>query len=1355
MKGKRWFFILLLFLLLINIAVFIIFRFTNYEEFVVDRVTDYLYANYDIELSIGAIDISDRQLKVTAIEVLDQDDRYQLSIDQLYLNYNLFKVIFSNFRLFRAFESITIIEPHLQVSAKSAETDDTSSEPSSFKDVLDSIVLPDFWDYFVKLNVTGGRFDILYENERLVYKESFYPVTIAIDNSQDTEVSVKVGESGKTEQDEAALAGEKPSMMDVSIGFKDRHLNEINLGLEEYSPATLLYHSIDDIGFKLSVQGSYKRGNISLDGKLNELELSVNDYPMGAGSIVFYTEGNNLYIDSDDAGIDANMSKLSFILTDYLSTNPSVSGAVSLPDIDVSKYVGQAEGSLEAEIDFQGRLVRPDIRATLSSDKLSAYQEVFHNLKVSASYFDDMIPIALESLVWQGNEMSGEGLITPDEGLKLSVTHKDLELVRDDIRIMTDLEVKFTYHDLLNIEAVMADTAVENEIFAVKDLGLTLGVKGGVITADIDGQGLQARLEGDIDRHIYELGLDLQRFKLDDVLAYRIPIVKVYPLLSGNLNLEYREKQINLSHEISMSNIHAGNLEGVLTGELFYDTAADSGSFKVHTTDASINFEPFSISLFASISDDKISAERFTINDEVDIGFEWNWLEFAGQGYRFSELDPFLSINAEQISISRYLRYLMSYHTAVRFAGTADIQAQYDGSLQADVKGSEISYDGFGGFFYEASLSSTAAEDVSKVKMESILSTQENVPFIYFTGETALKKGLNTELSARISDFSLAELHVGNSLKGVIDADFHFSLEQGQTLAELDFSAARVEYDTYFDIDNLDFRAVQSDSLFSVERFSARTDGLFSITAEGGLGYNIFRRHAYYEDGEILVKYEGDILRQLSNSLDFLVRGRSSTEAEFSISILDEELSFTHGRFRLSDGELQIINQPMPLEDVEMAFSIRDNALELTNCRGKMGEGRFIIRNEIFDDGNDFMFGMLNLGRYYLTTGSTGLSVHLPNMMPQGTTGNVVVKGRDGDEGQVTGPFDDIKLAGELYVSNAAFTYPPQTENLFKVINIAAERRARRTRRSPLPFTLDLMLIADQQVRYITYPLNLLVNPEGYLHLLYENGEWIPSEAFLDSDSGSLDFFGTTFNADYANLIINHSLDDYRLRGYFYRYAADGSNITLSVYNDADVGKDNFLNNLNFSIESDNPEDRTILHVLSKLRYNRRLEDIPRSQQNALLQDEFLQFTGMGLSGAFVDPLISPIENRIRRFLNLDFFSINPGFMENIVRTYGYSEREYEFEEQNELVLFGKNILLNNLSVNMGKFLARDMYLDYEFLVQRPVDVVGADELLVYQSFTYHYNLPYRLRLAYRFYLKPKEEENSHEIFVRRAFSFW
>lgn len=1422
MKGKRWFFILLLTIFLVNIGVFVALRYFSIDKILLEYSVQLIEDNYDVTLSIDSYNINDRQLRLTGVKLQDENDQYTLTVRQIYVNYNLLKALFSNIKLFKTVESITLIEPHLTLTLESGE-----GRKGERVERWKGEKVPDISDYFSNLNISAGKLDISYKGNYFTFKNSFSPVTVDIDNHHLSRINILVGEGNNLFasfaqnrfEEDAALTNRQddlttqrtdpfPDSMDsnndeisssitIQAVIDKESLQRLDFNIVNFTPDSLYVTTIDEVTGTLDLKGRIVDNEIAFNAKIKDSRFYYNGFELYAEQIDCVADHYSINLLSDRIFIDDNKIGTDIKIEDYLNPNPYIFGSIKADNIPVNRYVESIEGFVSAEITASGIITSPELEGSIKSDKVVVWGETVRDIEISAKYFSDIIPLSLLQADWQGNRLSGEGIYSFQDGFNFQLNHDNLSFVKAGLHVKADKRTDISYKDIFSMDSVWEGVSIHNENFSVNNLNLTASVNDKAFETRITGNRLESSLSGDIGKQAYKFNAEMRRFSLNNALQFQLPTLRSYPDITGRVEAEYENGLVNTSTLLRMSNIHSGNLEGNITGELIYDVQADSSYIGFQTINGYHNFEPFKIELTATGTSKVLKTDTFSLNDELffnvelsrNAGTEESSLRTKKRGKDRSylstaKINSSIEIEARKIDIQKYLRYVLPYHTANRFSGTTDINISIDNDITGTLRMTELSFDKVGDFNNRLTFSTSKKEQKRNslsqeplndeitpynngqdspatgdllydyLEYKNILTAQDDTPVMEINGITELGNSYNTRIRGDVKEFSLSSLQ-DTRLQGDLSSVFTLETKQKTIFASLDLTAAGIRYNDILDIDIIELVASQEEDRLIIEKLYSAKEGDYRLSAAGQLSYNLFRNTILDGEGDIVVEYSGDILSQLSSVLNRFEYGKSTTEAIFRLTIADEELSITEGSLNLSRGELHIKDQLKPITDINLEIDITNNIMSLKRCVGKAGDGLILARNEVLDDEDDFRIGMLNLGRFFVKTSNAGIPVHIPNIFPQGITANVIVRGRNSDEGVILGPFDNIRMIGECLVSNVSIIYPANTENLFKLINIAADRRKKKVT-TQYPVDIDLMLIAGERVRYVTYPLNLLLEPGGHLHLLYRDGSWIPADGLLSSASGNLDFFGTLFNTDFANLMINYEIDDYRLRGYFYKYAADGSLITISVFNDADVTKDDFLNNLNFNIESDNPEDRTILHILSKVRYNRRLEDMPRSQQNALLQDEFLQLAGIGLSGAIIDPFISPVENSFRRIFRVDYFSIKPGFMENLVRTYGYSEREEELQPDNEIAHFGRNILLNNLSVNVGKFFAKDMYLDYEFLLQKPTEVVAVDEdLLVYQSFTVHYNLPLRMRLAYRFYLNPEEQPNAHEIFVRRSFSFW
>jgi len=168
------------------------------------------------------------------------------------------------------------------------------------------------------------------------------------------------------------------------------------------------------------------------------------------------------------------------------------------------------------------------------------------------------------------------------------------------------------------------------------------------------------------------------------------------------------------------------------------------------------------------------------------------------------------------------------------------------------------------------------------------------------------------------------------------------------------------------------------------------------------------------------------------------------------------------------------------------------------------------------------------------------------------------------------------------------------------------------------------------------------------------------------------------------------------------------------------------------------------------------MDEISPAQKKTLLQDEVIQIAGFGLESAVLDPLISPIENTLRQILRMDYFHLQTDLIQNLFASYS-SESSSEFtvsEEQSQVDKFTSEMFLNNLSLNAGKYVTRKLFFDYKLRLEREDNVISKNYLGVYQDFGMRYDLPFKLKVSYKYMILPFDEKNEHQIMLERSFKF-
>jgi hypothetical protein len=609
---------------------------------------------------------------------------------------------------------------------------------------------------------------------------------------------------------------------------------------------------------------------------------------------------------------------------------------------------------------------------------------------------------------------------------------------------------------------------------------------------------------------------------------------------------------------------------------------------------------------------------------------------------------------------------------------------------------------------------------------------------------------INITANGIIDSLQLADILQKENLNGIVKGGIEFSRSQNNNEFQMDFEVKQFKLNK-FRADLLKFDILQNDSLLYVNEIKCYRKDEFNLRSNGTIGFNILNSKAFSDTNYLSIKFDGDLIKVLSDQTNAIISGGSNAEFEFKIGTRESKIFIEKGNFSLTKGYMKINDQPEDIDKLTFKFKIINDIFKIDKFQFRMGEGRCHISNEITNDNEDFILGTLNLGKILINTNDGGVLFNMPGYIPENNVVKIVISGRDNEYFEVRGPFEDVQLIGDLNISNGGVIFPPNTENLLKLFNTVREKRE--SGNVTLPLSFNLMVNFGENMKYVTYPLDIKLNQGGYLNLIYENEEFTIADALFIAEEGSVDIFGTEMKLDYLQIQLSKFTEGANISGTFYKKTADGSLITLNIYNEI-TGNDK-VGTLKFSLLSDNANDR-ITDILSKLRYNRSMEDISPDQKKTLLQDEVIQIAGMGLESAVMDPLLSPLENWVRKTLKLDYFHIRTDLVQNLFASYSSDEKsQYEiYNETNELAKLSSELFLNNLSVSMGRYLSRDLFLDYETRVERSQDVALASEMGVFHEFSLRYQLPFKFRILYKYKILPFKEENPHEIMLEKSFKF-
>lgn len=1314
MRKKKWLLIIVAVVFVINIAFFVLVRLAKVDEIVQSRFSEYISQTMNANVNIGHFSFNDRQLQVSQLSI-SSPGNYNLMIDQIYIEYNLPKLLLSNFKNLRAIKHIKIYEPALHIKIT----------PSAEKKENKKITIPDIAEFFRALDIYNGKVEIEYVSGSVGFKHSWNNISLSIDNPLKSNIKFSATDRSN-------------SKLSASAVLHEGNVENASLGLIGFFPDSLQLPFINSLSGKLNVNAELNEGQLQYSANLEKIDLTALGRNARADKITFAGNNKSANINWHEFNVDNNEITGSAAIIDISNKNRSLSADLNLHDVQLSKYLSLLDGEVSAEIKINGKLDSPQIHGQLTSSRIATYSQEIKDIQFSVELKEKTATLTLDQAFWENNLITGSGVYDFNEGLNFGLHSKNLRWSSNDLEINGDLESEINFKKELTALLHLKNMSVRNPQFTLDNLSLTANMEDNDIELHLERKGdISLTCNGNIKDKDLSASLQFKRFDLNSALNSTS-----LPLLSGNLDIDVNEFSI-----VSASNIRAydqnfGKLDGRFKSNVVIDLTNKKTLLNIRSHNAKYNYEPFDINLLAEGTLDSLKTKQFRINNKINID---SWVKIK------PSIEYGITISGNKIELREFAKYFTDYHTYSDISGNTSFEVNYDNSGDGYVSGN-FNIEKFGmGQMQEFNAELNLTGNNSKIKIENSKITSRELKIIDLVSEIHLKPELVIQASGRTDLLDLKQILPYYNIEGKVNCEISFLKQGNENTLSFDFSAENLKVNR-FKADSVHVAIVQEDSLLKVDRFFIKRSGEIELTGSGAIGYNILSSNTFPDTNCVSLRFEGDFLRLLSHQTQIIESGSSQSNFDFRIGMKENGLSITSGNIKVSKGSLSIKNQLEKLDKIKIELSIIDDILNIKKFQFRMGEGNLYIKNEIGNDDSDFKLGNLNLGHFLFRTNENGVLFHMPGFMPSNSVTKTIISGRNSDDLLVDGPFDDIHIIGDLHLSNGQVIFPPGTENLLQLFNKVIEVKMK-SDSAPMPFTLDLMLHFNENIRYVTFPIDVKLKPGGYLHLKYENGQFILPEALFIAEEGTVDMFGTNLTLDYMQVLLSQFGKGANINGTFYKKTSDGTLITLEIYNDKSGLSS--LGTLRFDLKSDNPNDR-ITDILAKLRYNRTMNEISPAQKRTLLQDEVIQIAGLGLESAVLDPLISPVENWLRQAFRLDYFHLQTDLIQNLFASYS-SENKSEYyytEESNDVIRLTSEIFLNNLSVSMGKYVTRKLFMDYETRFEKPEEMITDTNMGIYHAFTLRYDLPLKLKISYSYNILPFDEINTHQIMLQRSVRF-
>lgn len=1344
MKHNRWLIYLVGILLVINLSVYFIFKYLKAENYFKNKIATILEGAFNAKVQLQEFNITEKQIFISNIKITSKRDDFSINAEQIYIDYNILSILLSQVFQAKMLEEIRIYNPVINYTYKYKKKNKLSKSNISNLDKL-----------FKSVKIENAQVSLSVIKDKSSFNTQLDSLDLNI--RQDKSIHINI-ESRKHSQTNVKIIGE----------YFNKNIKNLRCDIHNLKLNQLIIDQVATFDPLLNIYISYNKDKLLYDIQMpndqlllmNELTDYIEDPSIAYHNFRFY--GNN-----QTAYYQVNLKNHSF---DELKIKGKINHPLNQPELigdllinnlelpEISPYQGKiivnTHYSFKDKLKLDALISCPQLTIRNNIKNAELYPQEINNVSLVLKS-NDLLNKNIDFKTNSFNSFNGTSNISgqysiKNQSLDMSFNAENINYEISNISLYTSLsgDLKLKNKEL-EITTTLNSLNAQYQDYYLGQLSGNIEYQDqkALLSIHNENESLEITLNHDVKNNQQQLLFKLKDFDLKD-------INQQFNLNPISLNAIAENSKDVFSFE-SKGEIHQKNpldLHGKFATQFNINRAEKNSQLILNMTNAFLNNAPLSIQINAQGNLDSLETNRFMINQSIALKSK----------VRFT---PQLSFAIDVLPQSIHLKDINKYI--------------FDKNLQKQISGSmiirELSFDNQQSESIKAHLeiqnfkhSQTKIMNIStkfkgspdKIYLDQFLVQNDSTQFLNAKGEISQnfnKLQISGQVQANLEDI----LNI-DEFKAKMLGQFEFSINNKIPTFKGNISIQDAFYQNYY-ADHFYINFEQKEKEFILHQFTMNANPVLSLNGQGSINYNFLNDQFYNSQNSILLNIKGNPLYYLSKEFELLDSAKSNMNGYLAVSMNEEGLLIKDGAINLENGKIKVKDQQEIIDKIKLSLSISNNKVKINDFQSRIGQGKLIIRNEILNNEQDFILGNVNFGQLFLKTEGEGILIHIPYYSPKNSVSNVHLKGRYTDEAQIYGPFDDIHIIGDVVFSNGSGIYPEDSENLQQYFNMWASAKKDQKKQNEmiekkdiieedLPFTLDLKLRFNDNMRYQTYPLNLLVNPDSYLDLSYKNGHLGVNSAQFTSESGDIEIFGTVFKTDYLSVIITPYEYNPIVIGTFYKKVYDGSTIFLEV--SSDRSNPNFLESLTFKLRSDNSEDKSTAQILAKLRYGKSLDELSQQQEELILQDEALQLVGVSLGSAFLDPYLSPVESKVRKWMKLDNFSLNPGFIQNLFNEYKSDNHSKFKTEEKDIASFSSSILLNNLSINMGKYINNKLYLGYDGLFQEENDLFRNNRLLMYNNLSLRYDLPYKFKLMYEYQIIPHNKKDAHEIRLMRSFKF-
>ncbi len=1286
----------------------ILLKVTGYDDPVKSYLIDKIFSEQGHLLDLQKIDIGLGKFEISEISFLSADERIELLIEQIVIDFNLFDFVQNPTNPQMAIREIYLNQPRL-ILHQINSLNDVDSQDSTGIDILPQI---QSFNKFKNLSVRNGK--IIYENKNGNFIAYAQNLNGWFNSTRKEELVLNVkGNVFSTEDENFKL---NIVLDKINQNFVSR-IDLIDYNFEE----SIISHFIDNLIVEGSAGGYLiLEGNIAnidstqFDGnvKLKNMAASYKDERVDNINFDLTVNKNHLEINNGNLYYQGHPLDISGRIIDIFK--PELTGEIKtkkFPLTAFQKYIPTNifdNTSVDLDVRYQFDFFEYDINGRITSQNFSIYNNEFDKL---TSHF----------------KLSDKGIHLPDimvSDSSISVRGNGFYGYESNkLNINLSSRYKSGEHVLFN-KLSNADHTFNLKL----DINTNSGKSLGSWDYNLAGYDTLLSIAGNVVGDSTAVQVNLQKSNISDLNAKLV----VSNYLSKP-NIEYAFFENFPFSLFSSDKIVTSIFDRIDTKGILFGTINDlHGEIQVRESATMDTIFTLSTNLKDVLKFHKTVTGKITLKN-LNGKYEADFTEkFLGSHIKFEEGitgNFFVDLEKESDQLQgaltfndfKIVRALSNFASDdYRYQGTVNGNIEIGGSLKDPWVNTYLSGDKFvlnDVGYYQPEIAFRA--DRTKLVADSIKIYHNNIEWLNGDLEWGL---LNNQISGHFNGKGLNIPSIIKSvgldeglISGIASYDFSLKGTINQPHVEANLSLKNGTFDG-IDFDNLELSLVDdipedgntfnySDHKIELQKLFIEKQGHYHLNSVGTFPLNS------KDEVDLIIKFDGDIFELLPHWEPFFLDGASLADISLKFKGTTDEINLVAADIKIDRGELWMNSVAPYVHDISGQILLKEgtNQVNIIDLNAFVDNNYLninTVRNIKTNSGRElepWYFRGLNLdfGILAMETSNDGVSLNIPGIMRNSQFGKLDLSGKvDSEKFYFAGPVKHPVGYGIVTLNTGIITYP------FIVGKNPAEKPST-TVQFLSNMEWDATVKSGEDVVYLreipAYIDNVFAeltvdeSSEG-LHFagIIDNGTFKPVGSLV-STRGRLEYLDQNFKVDRFTLEFSQYKDLPDVSGRAWTTIRDSvgaipKTIYLQLYTiDSKTGQtrqSGDWHDFKFKLVSADPTiGESQEQVLAYLGYS--VENFKEKATNVggAITEKYL-----------IRPLLRPIERVLERSLGMDLIRFNSSIARNLF--YSSVGRQFNSNSADPFVnpqsgdlpyLF----LMSSSEVTVGKYLNENLYLTY------------------------------------------------------------